>query len=248
MKIGVADYGMSVWEGGRFDTEDRLAGLKEIGYEGLERCEAVSEADALCKAARFRRLGMDFATCRGPNAEASIQWTAGLGKDYVWTNVSGRDFDTFCRQVNCQVEAAALYGVKVGLHNHLNSLVETQEQLDEFMARCPGCWLILDTAHLAAAQGDPVGTVGKHGDRIVSIHLKDWLAAEDADKSDEFWYRRGRFCELGAGNIGLDNAAVVAALKKVGYDAWLLVEHDTHLQDTFKDLAISREYLRKAGV
>ena len=36
-------------------------------------------------------------------------------------------------------------------------------------------------------------------------------------------------------------------LKKIGYDGWVFVEHDTHLQDPFKDLAISREYLRKAG-
>jgi sugar phosphate isomerase/epimerase len=248
MKVGVADYGMNVWEGGHFDTEDRLARLKQIGYEGLERCEAATEAEALYRAAGFRRQGMDFATCRGPSVELSIQWTAALGKPYVWTAVGGNDFDTFCRQVNRQVEAAAAWGVKVGLHNHLHSLVETQEQLDRFMARCSGCGLILDTAHLAAAQGDPVGTVRRFGRRIVSMHLKDWIAAPDADRSDPLWYRKGRFCELGAGNIGLDNAAVVKALRDVGYDGWLFVEQDTHLQDTFRDLAISRDYLRKAGV
>ena len=93
MKVGVADYGMNVWDGGRFDTETRLAELKEIGYEGLERCEAATESEAVYKAARFRRLGMDFVTVRGPNIEVSIQWTAGLGKHYVWTSVTGREFD-----------------------------------------------------------------------------------------------------------------------------------------------------------
>jgi len=61
------------------------------------------------------------------------------------------------------------------------------------------------------------------------------------------WPQRGRFCELGAGNIGLDNAAVVKELIAVGYDGWILVEHDTHLRDPLLDLAVSREYLRKAG-
>jgi len=61
------------------------------------------------------------------------------------------------------------------------------------------------------------------------------------------WWERGRFCELGAGNIGLDNIAVMRALADVGYDGWVFVEQDTHLQDPLNDLEISRQYLRDAG-
>ena len=247
MKVGVADYGMNVWAGARFDTEERLARLKEIGYEGLERCEAISEADALHKAARFRRLGMDFATCRGPNIEASILWTAGLGKGYVWTDVGGGDFDTFCHQVNLQVAHCARWGLRVGLHNHLGSPAESRQELEEFMTRCPECGLILDTAHLAAAGGDPVAMVHKYADRLASVHLKDWMVLRP-EVGLERWTERGRFCELGAGNIGLDNAAVVRALKEAGYDGWAFVEQDTHLRDAYEDLAASREYLREAGL
>jgi hypothetical protein len=77
MKIGIADYGMSVWDGGCFDIEQRLKDIKEIGYGGTERLPATSPADALYKAALYRRLGMDFATCRGPDVQATIEWTAG---------------------------------------------------------------------------------------------------------------------------------------------------------------------------
>ena len=42
--------------------------------------------------------------------------------------------------------------------------------------------------------------------------------------------------------------AVMRALVDVGYDGWVFVEHDTHLQDPLKDLAISRQYLREAGL
>lgn len=246
MKFGIADYGMNVWDGGCFDIEERLIGLKKIGYDGTERLAAVSASDALERAARYRRLGADFATCLGPNPQASIQWTAGLGKQYVWTGVSGDTFDVFCRQVNTQVEAAARWKVQVGLHNHLGSLVESQAQLEEFLKRCPGCGLILDTAHLAAADGNPIDIVRRYGKRLVAVHLKDWLLTNPTIGLDK-WTQRGRFCELGAGNIGLDNAVVMRELRKAGYDGWVFVEHDTHLQDPFKDLAISREYLRKAG-
>jgi sugar phosphate isomerase/epimerase len=247
MKFGVADYGMTVWEGGLFDLEERLRRLKAIGYDGLERLRANTEADAVHKAALFRRLGMDFATVAAPEPGASIEWTAAFGKSYVWTMVTGKDFDTFCRQVNLQVEACQRWGVRVALHNHLGTLVETPPQLEAFMARCPGCGLLLDTAHLAAAGGDPIAIVRRYPDRLASVHLKDWITT-NPDVGLDKWTQRGRFCELGAGNIGLDNAAVMHALREVGYDGWILIEQDTHLQDPFKDLAISRKYLRQAGV
>jgi len=247
MRIGVADYGMNVWDGGDFDPEQRWAALKAIGYDGVERLSATSAAEAMRKAARMRGMGVDFGTCSGPSPEASIQWTAALGKSYVWTSVTAKDFDGFCRQVNIQAAACERWGIRLGLHNHLGTLVETQPQLAEFLARCPQCGLILDTAHLAAAGGDPVAIVEKHRTRLVAIHTKDWMVLKPEVGLDR-WWERGRFCELGAGNIGLDNAAVMRALAGVGYDGWVFVEQDTHLQDPIKDLEISRQYLRQAGL
>jgi len=246
MKFGIADYGMNVWDGGLFDIEERLIGLKKIGYEGTERLVANSPSEALMRAAMYKKLGMDFATCLGPSPQASIQWTAALGKSYVWTAVSGNTFDVFCRQVNYQVEICKKWGIKVGLHNHLGSLVESQEQLEEFLKRCPDCGLILDTAHLAAANGDPVAIVKKYARRIVAVHLKDWLVLKP-DVGLDKWTQRGRFCELGAGNIGLDNIKVMKELVKRGYDGWVFVEQDTHLQSPYKDLLKSRNYLKKGG-
>jgi len=246
MKYGVADYGLGVWYGGLFDLSRRLSSLKEIGYEGLERCPGTSEADLLHNAARFRQLGMDFATTRGPSPELSIVWAAALGKSYVWTEVRGKDLDTFCRQVNYQVDVAQGYGIAVGLHNHLGSPVESQSELETFLTQCPGAGLILDTAHLAAADGDPVEIVNKYGDRIISVHLKDWFVTHPEIGLDR-WPQRGRFCELGAGNIGMDNIAVMKALVQAGYDGWILIEQDTHLQDPLVDLKHSRDVLREAG-
>jgi sugar phosphate isomerase/epimerase len=246
VKFGVADFGLNVWDGGAFDTGARLEKLKALGYEGTERLEAATEADAVQKAVTYRRLGMDFATVRGPNPEVSMLWTAAFGKGYVWTAVSGRDFDAFCRQVNVQAAACARLGLRLGLHNHLGSPVESQAQLDAFLERCPGCGLILDTAHLAAAGGDPVGSARRYRERLVAVHLKDWIVLKPNVGLDR-WTERGRFCELGAGNIGLDNAAVLRTLREIGYDGWVCVEQDTHLQDPMLDLATSRAYMRRAG-
>lgn len=108
MQFGVADYGMTVWDGGLFDAEARWESLREIGYDGVERLLATSADEALMKAARMRRVGMDFATCLGPNVETSLHWTVALGKSYLWTNVSGGQFEVYCRQVNTHVAHAAL--------------------------------------------------------------------------------------------------------------------------------------------
>jgi sugar phosphate isomerase/epimerase len=248
MKFGIADYGMNVWYGGLYDTTRRLVDLKRIGYDGIERLEASGASDAISKAIEFRRLGMDFTTCRGPSIESSIQWTAALGKPYVWAQAPGRDFETFCRQVNEQAKAAAVFGVRVGLHNHLGSAVETQAQLEAFLERCPGCGLVLDTGHLAAAGGDVLAVARRYVSRILVMHVKDWKShGTDSPVGNPKWPDCGYFTTLGRGNIGQDNAAVLNAVKAGGFDGWTFVEHDTHLQDPLVDLAESRAYLDKVA-
>jgi inosose dehydratase len=240
-KIGVADYGINVWDGGAFDPEERWERLREIGYDGVERLYAQSEADALRQAARMRRLEVDFATVLAPNPALSIQWTAAFGRAYVWTAVSARDYDAFCRQAEIQAQSCLRWGLRAALHNHMGTPVETQPQLETFLARCPNVGLILDTAHLAAAGGDPLAIIRGYPERLMAVHLKDWILN---DPSAPDWYNRGRFCRLGEGNIGLDNRAVLTALTDVGYEGWIFVEQDTHLRDPLEDLAESLRYIR----
>jgi hypothetical protein len=57
MKFGVADYGFSVWDGGMFDLEDRLLGLRKIGYEGIERLEGADADEAMHSRQYLRKAG-----------------------------------------------------------------------------------------------------------------------------------------------------------------------------------------------
>ncbi len=240
-KIGVADFGMNMWDGGAFDAEQRWMDLKSIGYDGVERLHAHSEAQVIYQAARMRKLGVSFATVQGPSLESTLQWSAALGCEYVWINVQGKDFDTFCRQAEIQAKATQRWGLHAGLHNHMGTPVETQAQLVEFLQRCPNTGLILDTAHLAAMGGNPAEIVHMFTQRLLAVHLKDWiLSAPNAS----VWHERGRFCRLGEGNIGLDNAAVLRELAEAGYEGWIFVEQDTHLNEPLEDLARSRDFIR----
>ncbi|MDD5707260.1 MAG: sugar phosphate isomerase/epimerase [Kiritimatiellae bacterium] len=245
MKYGVADYGMSVWDGDMWDLEDRLLGLKQIGYEGLERLRGLTEADVVTRSALFRRLGMSYTTVAGPSQEHSIQWTAAMGCRYVWAAAKAADMAAYCRQTNAQIKAAAKWGVNVAIHNHMGSRVESQAELESFLRHCPRAMIVFDTGHLAAVGGDCVRIIRKYADRIAVMHLKDWLAYPPAKQGKE-WYQKGRFCGLGKGNIGLDLVKVLKTLKSVRWNGWCMVEHDTHLQDPFTDLKLSRQFIRRA--
>jgi len=245
IRFGVADYGMNVWYGGLYDIEERLLDLKGLGFNGTERLEAASPSDALQKAALYRKLGMDFSTCRGPSVQVSTEWTAALGKTYVWLapGPSDRaiDFDAYCRRCTAMVKACRRWGVAAAIHNHMHMRVETQQELEDFLKACPDAGIVFDTGHLSMAGGDPVEIVKRHHRRIAAMHLKDVFLTGGTRPDGVKEYR---FCELGGGNNGFSNAGVIEMLIKVGWEGWIHIEHDTHLRDPLADLAASLRFVK----
>ena len=245
-KLGVADYGMDVWYGGNLNLEQRLLLLKSCGIEGIEWLKGADMAEAVQNSALFHRLGMDFASCNMSSPELTMKCACAFGKDYVWITTPARrtvPFETYCRQANAFVEAAAYYGLKAALHNHLGTRVESPQELDDFMAAVPGAALLLDTAHLHAAGGDCVETVRKYHDRLAAVHFKDYFLKDESIGLDR-WPERLRFCELGGGNAGMDFAPIVRELRDHKYDKWVLIEHDTHLREPEIDLKKSADILK----
>ena len=250
MKFGVADYGMNVWDGGNSDFETRLEELRSIGYDGTERLECIDAADAMYKAAAYRRLGMDFATCQSVNPETTLRFGAALGVKYIWLTPGNgsmqrtTDMETFLRRANRFAAVSARFGVEAALHNHLGTRIENQEELDRFMLECPGASLLLDIGHLHGAGGDVIGTIDRYFDRIAAVHFKDVFIKDESIGIDH-WPSRLRFCELGGGNCGVPWEEAAKLLKKRGYDKWVLIEHDTHLRDPLEDLSVSLDALKK---
>ena len=246
LKVGIADYGMNQWYGGFYDYEQRMDDIKALGFDGLERLCPTDAADALQKASILAKKGMDFATCLAPTIEQKIQWTAAFGKSYIWTDIiRAENLDVLCRRVNYLTETCKKYGIRAAMHNHLGTLVETQEQLETFLKACPDAGMVFDVGHLAVAGGNVREIMDKYYDRIEAIHLKGWVM-KDPDQSN--WQQRGYFCGLGQGNFPVDNEYVVKTALEKGFDKWIFIEHDTHLREPLDDLAESREILRKWGI
>lgn len=245
-KIGAADYGLDVWFGGNYDYTERLAMLKRLGFDGIERLKARSAAEAMSIRADAKKMGMDFAVCEGLLPYETIRWTAALDMKYVWTAPSPIppvDKKDFFRGVNAQIEVAEKYGLKVVLHNHLGLVIESQADVEEYLRECPRGYLLLDTGHLVGAGGLPEEIIEKYHDRIAAVHFKDFVYK---DKDNEVWHKRLRFCELGVGEIGDRSKTMLKMLKSFGYDGWIFVEHDTHVEDVERELKTSVDYIKEA--
>ena len=242
-KYGIADYGVFAWYGGFYDNDDRLVIARRIGFDGVERLYSHSADDALQKAAQLKKLGMSFAACEDQNIEYSIKWTAALGGDYIWADVYTKSFPAYFRQIEELSKVCRRYGIKAAVHNHLGSIIETQEQVELLLHECPDVYLLLDTGHLAVAGGDVRYIAEKYYDRIVAYHLKNWQSSETPNH--ENWSCRGRFCGLFEGDFVIDNEWVFKNALKKGFNGWIHVEHDTHLREPALDLAESFKILKK---
>jgi inosose dehydratase len=108
-------------------------------------------------------------------------------------------------------------GIPLGYHNHMGSLAETPEELDQVMAASDPRYakLELDIAHYVQGGGDPVKAVEKYSDRLLFLHIKD------VERPTQHSYR---FVELGRGMV--DVPAVFDALQKIDFRGWAIVELD----------------------
>jgi inosose dehydratase len=111
-------------------------------------------------------------------------------------------------------------GIVIGLHPHLNTLVETPEEADRLLELTDPKFvgLALDTGHCYLAGGDPAKVLARHGSRLNYLHFKD--AVRPFRRPDFFPNLR----ELGRGEV--DFPGVMRALASLNYRGWIDVEQD----------------------
>jgi inosose dehydratase len=140
-------------------------------------------------------------------------------------------------------------GIPLGYHNHLNTLSQSPANLDLILENSDPKYvkLELDTAHFVAGGGDPAKAIEKYHDRLLFLHLKDVRDIPSDTPKAKYPFE---FVELGQGRVDLP--AVFAALHKVDYRGWAVVELDRvpDKSRTPKESAdISKTYLeQKIGI
>ena len=149
--------------------------------------------------------------------------------------------------------AARERGYAPVFHHHTSTYVEAVEEIERLLEDTD-VPLLLDSAHITVAGGDPIAALRDWRERIAAVHVKDVrldvLRAVKAERADTLSaWRRGLFCALGDGDVDLD--AFFAALGDAGYEGWVVVEQDRVLDDldafdsAAQDQVRNREWIRE---
>ncbi|MBZ9985936.1 sugar phosphate isomerase/epimerase [Mesorhizobium sp. BH1-1-5] len=229
--IGAAGYaGTELFDGNLLDYEGRYGELRGA----LKQCGVVLVAG-------YSGANFIFDDILGEEL-ARIERVAGaaaeLGAEHLVVGggakrASGRQQDDFKRlgaALDKVIDIAAKAGLRAHYHPHLSTIVEGPDEVREVFRHtaidfCP------DTAHLAAAGGDPAAQIREFRDRISYVHLKGW-------QRDPF-----AFTPLDRGDLAM--APIVEALKDIGFSGWIAAELDAW-PDPKQGAELSMDYLKKA--
>jgi len=138
------------------------------------------------------------------------------------------EMQAYARKVTAFGEWCAEQGMPLSYHHHMAAVVETEPELDAFMAASgAGIPLLLDAGHLAFAGGDVLRAIDKHHRRINHVHVKDIRRAvvDGLDRTRQSFLDAvalGAFTVPGDGS--LDFGAIVQRLADHGYEGWFVVE------------------------
>ncbi len=170
-----------------------------------------------------------------------LQVTGQRPKDHP---IAAADYKRLGRLITEIGKRTADLGVSLGYHNHVDSLGERPEEVDQILDAADPRYakLELDVAHYFQGGGDPAQAIVKHSDRLLFLHIKDvekMTPGPDAKRSY-------RWVELGRGQVNLP--AVFDALHKVRFRGWAILELDSVPEKgrTPKESAmISKKYLEE---
>ncbi len=142
--------------------------------------------------------------------------------------LSDDEMKAYARKVTAFGEWCAEQGMPLSYHHHMAAVVETEPELDAFMAASgPGIPLLLDAGHLAFAGGDVLRAIDKHHARITHVHVKD-IRRPVVDALDRTKQSFLDAVALGAftvpGDGSLDFGAIVQRFADYGYEGWFVVE------------------------
>ncbi len=120
------------------------------------------------------------------------------------------------------------FGLTQVLHPHVNTLVETADDVDRVLAGSDVLWC-LDTGHLTIGGVDPVAFARNYADRIGLVHVKDVKADLIAPLNNKELSlfdatRQGIFPAAGQGGVPIGE--IIDVMLAADYDGWYVLEQD----------------------
>lgn len=220
----------NAWSLDRYGEELAKRGLKfstvSFGGQYFDRQQQPTIRDRAREAlAAHKRFGASAMVFFPPSPVPAAEENEALKTSFQFMNELGK-------------MAVEEYGIRLGLHNHTDTLVENQSQVDRFLAGTDPRYVFCawDTAHLHLGGCDVQATFRKSIDRIVYTDFKD--ATRSPAMADYVAPNGQRFAgdspsgkffnsivELGRGEI--DFAALMRMLAAQKYRGWINNDLDT---------------------
>lgn len=170
--------------------------------------------------------------------------------------MNDEEWDMLCTGINKLGKVAKDMGIKLCLHHHMGTVVQTEAEIDRLMANTdPEVFGILfDSGHLAYCGEDYMSVLKKYANRIRHVHLKDIRPEMVKKVRDEHLsflqgVRLGTFTVPGDGAI--DFKPIFEVLEETGYEGYVLVEaeQDPAIANPLEYAIKARAYIReKAGL
>jgi inosose dehydratase len=141
------------------------------------------------------------------------------------------DWARYGERITEVAERTLAEGVRLVYHHHMGTIVESEADIDAFMASTgEAVHLLLDTGHATWGGADPAVLAARYRDRISHVHAKDVRKDVMEQARAEGWSFLdavlGKGDELGVytvpGDGMVDYPAVFRALP--GYSGWVVVE------------------------
>ncbi|XVQ83099.1 sugar phosphate isomerase/epimerase family protein [Microbispora siamensis] len=138
------------------------------------------------------------------------------------------DWPAYAGRIGAAAARCRDRGLEPVFHHHLGTDVETPEEIERLLDSTDVS-LCLDTGHLWLAGGNPVAAIREWSSRIRQVHVKDAsrdVLARIRASGGDLWdlIAAGGFPPLGQGD--LDLPAVLAELRRSGYEGWIVIEQD----------------------
>lgn len=220
--------------------------MADAGYEGIGIEYNLLPTEIMKKPEMVKEiadsLGLDVPSMAiNENTEYQAEAAKRMGAESGWLCLFEKDSAGAAEVTKMHLREFGKRGLKVGLHPHVKSNVETNRQLDELMAACKPATLdvCFDSAHQEALSMDLPAFIERYKDRLCLVHLKDLRVRKDPKDIDY----DNDFVDLGEGLC--DFPAIMAALKKVRYPGWVMVEVDfAHKISVEESVRKNLEYLK----
>jgi inosose dehydratase len=148
--------------------------------------------------------------------------------DWARPVLTGAEWVNLIDMLNELEGITAAHGVRQVLHPHVDTLVETADELERVLDSS-SVSLCLDTGHVTIGGADPVDLAGRFAARVGLVHLKD-VRTSIADQLNAgklglmTAVQAGLFAPLGEGDVPI--AETITSLERQGYDGLYVLEQD----------------------